>query len=1122
MIMERISEGQIQRIESNSDESRFNPFKSISAAPPFSVCRKASKIPHLIAAITLGLLGVIGEANASDKIWASWSFDDCTATDTSGNGRNGEVHGSACLTALNAGKFLQFNNSNNQGWFDKKDWVTLPNFSGSSLIFKAKVKWQKADNYDATAAIWSIGDNSSPNFLALFTNANLGKLWVNHGNSNTPEADISDGSWHDIEVVTNTATSILYLDGRSIGSAPKLSRLNFDNAPHYLSMHQWYYGDKSSSRFYGEIDSVSILIDETNNTNKHTLAAVVPITKNESKKTASNPNTGAWLADADTVCRVWNNYPASGESIKWSGGCSNNMATGKGKLQWYLNGKPNGSSEGSFIEGKLQGTGIEIWSNGDRYEGDFVDSLKQGFGVLTRLDGKVDSGIWRAGNFVRSCLPRDVCEAEEAKREAEEAKREAEYLAADEKRKAEYLAADEKRKAEYLAADEKRKADVIAADTPKWNKAKTINTLAGYRDYIRKNPGSYFLNDAFVALYAKVQASGNVNAYSEFIDEFSDAPSAEQAKTDKLKASKLTHRFSFREGKIGQRYVPSYSNTYYSSENYTVNGKIYTETRSNESSSGGYQEGRYGFTAVYQLFNESRQPYVVRIRISCTSTMSENHVQSSAWTGNKSLASRTNENYLSKEMYYLLDANRDVKDQLVVGESRPSDFKMEITEVYPVSAGWIAGLRKALDSKGDLRLINTYLADPKATGWHENLANVFSKTARKQVGVKIATSKRFDPDFESPVTFTISNRSGMGLHVSYKPNFASDDTLDLSNGQSKTITLTSKGVAKNELAVELQTLTSLSGSQAIEDKSTQYAAGVKERQRITAERANAEARIEQDRAVEKSRIELERAAEKNRIELERKLLKNEQRNANLNATLQPLGYKTGSAFTDCSGCPEMMPIPTGEFSMGSSYGESEETPAHQATVATFALGKTEVTQGQWKAVMGSNPSHFSECGDNCPVESISWNDAQKFIRQLNIITGKQYRLPTEAEWEYACQAGEQHRFCGSDDIASVAWYINNSGNKTHPVGLKQANGFGLFDMSGNVLEWVEDCWHGDYIGAPANGGAWTSSCNGDKRGLRGGSLGNDASGNRATKRDRDFTAKQDKYSGFRLARTITP
>ncbi len=187
----------------------------------------------------------------------------------------------------------------------------------------------------------------------------------------------------------------------------------------------------------------------------------------------------------------------------------------------------------------------------------------------------------------------------------------------------------------------------------------------------------------------------------------------------------------------------------------------------------------------------------------------------------------------------------------------------------------------------------------------------------------------------------------------------------------------------------------------------------------------------------------------------------------------------GKIIKDCADCPEMVVIPAGSFDMGSSKGEPNEMPVHRVTISrAFAIGKTEVTQGQWKALMGNNPSKFGNCGDNCPVEQVSWDDAQAFIEALNAKTGKKYRLPSEAEWEYACRAGAQQEYCGSDDLDSVGWYgglakpAGNSGKSTNPVATKQPNAWGLYDMSGNVWEWVEDVYHDSYKGAPADGSAW--------------------------------------------------
>ncbi len=241
----------------------------------------------------------------------------------------------------------------------------------------------------------------------------------------------------------------------------------------------------------------------------------------------------------------------------------------------------------------------------------------------------------------------------------------------------------------------------------------------------------------------------------------------------------------------------------------------------------------------------------------------------------------------------------------------------------------------------------------------------------------------------------------------------------------------------------------------------------------------------------------------------------------------------GEVFRDCPECPEMVVIPAGSFNMGSNNGDRDEQPVHRVTIEKpFAIGKTEVTQIQWRAVMqdqwrtirGKDPSYFTSCGDDCPVEQVSWNDVQIFIQKLNAKTRKQYRLPSEAEWEYACRAGGQHQYCGSDDADSVAWYgasadtQGNSDKSPRPVAAKQANAFGIYDMSGNVREWVGDSYHDNYKGAPTDGDAWQKD--GKMRVLRGGSWFNSSQLVRAAKRFKDVPTFRSKFDGFRLVRAL--
>jgi formylglycine-generating enzyme required for sulfatase activity len=165
-----------------------------------------------------------------------------------------------------------------------------------------------------------------------------------------------------------------------------------------------------------------------------------------------------------------------------------------------------------------------------------------------------------------------------------------------------------------------------------------------------------------------------------------------------------------------------------------------------------------------------------------------------------------------------------------------------------------------------------------------------------------------------------------------------------------------------------------------------------------------------------------------------------------------------------------------------------EKPAHEVTISKpFYMGKFEVTQEQYQQVMSTNPSRFK--GANMPVELVSWDEAQEFCRKAITKGTFVLRLPTEAEWEYACRAGTRSRFHSGDvesDLARVAWYDKNSGNQVHPVGQKEANALGLHDMHGNVWEWCEDEWQDDYQGAPNDGSPWVDKPRAPTRVLRGG------------------------------------
>ncbi len=212
---------------------------------------------------------------------------------------------------------------------------------------------------------------------------------------------------------------------------------------------------------------------------------------------------------------------------------------------------------------------------------------------------------------------------------------------------------------------------------------------------------------------------------------------------------------------------------------------------------------------------------------------------------------------------------------------------------------------------------------------------------------------------------------------------------------------------------------------------------------------------------------------------------------------------------------EFVLVQPGTFDMG------EQDHAHRVTISRpFYLQATPVTQSQWVAVMGHNPSYFETGGGECPVERVSWKDVQVFIQKLNQQEGTdKYRLPTEAEWEYAARAGTttDYSFGDSDaDLDEYAWYYENSGEKTHPVGQKKPNPWGLYDMHGNVWEWCQD-WYGDYPKGHVTDP--TGPSRGSYRVIRGGSWGNGAYYCRSAERGDSSPAYRHFNVGFRLART---
>ena len=248
-------------------------------------------------------------------------------------------------------------------------------------------------------------------------------------------------------------------------------------------------------------------------------------------------------------------------------------------------------------------------------------------------------------------------------------------------------------------------------------------------------------------------------------------------------------------------------------------------------------------------------------------------------------------------------------------------------------------------------------------------------------------------------------------------------------------------------------------------------------------------------------------------------------------------WAVGRVFRDCAECPQMVVVPSGSFRMGFQDGESrrddDEGRRHRVRIGDrFAVGVYEVTFAEWDACVsaggcgGYRPDDRGWGRGNRPVMRVSWDDAQLYVRWLSERTGERYRLLSESEWEYVARAGTTTRYNWGNEIGHNRANCDGCGSrwddeKTAPVGSFSANAWGLYDVHGNVREWVGDCWNDSYTGAPADGSAWAR---GDcaKRVLRGGSRGSDPRFLRAAYRNGNATGTRLNYFGFRIARTLTP
>jgi formylglycine-generating enzyme required for sulfatase activity len=246
------------------------------------------------------------------------------------------------------------------------------------------------------------------------------------------------------------------------------------------------------------------------------------------------------------------------------------------------------------------------------------------------------------------------------------------------------------------------------------------------------------------------------------------------------------------------------------------------------------------------------------------------------------------------------------------------------------------------------------------------------------------------------------------------------------------------------------------------------------------------------------------------------------------APTQPSAHKAGADIQDCPACPVLAAVPAGSFTMGSNSSDPSEKPAHRLTIARpFAIGRTEVTVQQWNACVeaGACPRVAdTQRAPKLPAGDISWDDAQVYVKWLSKVSGKPYRLPTEAEWEYAARGGAASRYWWGEDMKRGAANCRECGEPWQeaapaPAGSFSANGYGLHDMSGSLWEWVQDCWHSSYKNAPADARAWEEAfCR--QRVIRGGSWRDGASYMPASTRFKYDASVRHSQNGFRVARDL--
>ncbi|NVK56601.1 MAG: discoidin domain-containing protein [Alteromonadaceae bacterium] len=307
----------------------------------------------------------------------------------------------------------------------------------------------------------------------------------------------------------------------------------------------------------------------------------------------------------------------------------------------------------------------------------------------------------------------------------------------------------------------------------------------------------------------KLGQAGNSDELANALDDFSrfelNMANKKHINESILAVSGVQYRETFREGKIGERYVPAISRSESYNETRYINGVALNETKFNDYTTGGYDESRYGFTAVYQLFNESEKTYLVDVEISATISNTEYKKQSS-WSGPDQNVEVKKSNLLVKKITYVLKSGSEIKDQIIVGEKKPNDFLVSIVNITPIDREWFDKLSTAMESS-DTGLISEFFFDEKAKYWKPELAANLARHAYMKLDTTISTGDKFDRDFKSPVQLTFTNNNAMALKLTYSTNFTEGmRTVVVNANSAKTESLMAYGRAADDLEVTIEML----------------------------------------------------------------------------------------------------------------------------------------------------------------------------------------------------------------------------------------------------------------------------------------------------------------------------